>query len=53
MSDFATVFEEHDYAPNPSQNWPNSGVTDAFEATGLLTGQASLDGLLDAMDAAW
>ncbi len=53
MSSFAAVFGQHEYVPNPSENWWNAGVAGAFEPNGLLTGQLSLDGLLNAMDAAW
>jgi raffinose/stachyose/melibiose transport system substrate-binding protein len=53
MSDFGTVFEEHEYALNPTQNWWNANVASAFAPIGLLTGQVSVDGLLNAMDAAW
>lgn len=53
MSGFTTVFEGHEYIVNPSQNWWNPGVASAFDPIGLLTGQVSVDGLLNAMDAAW
>jgi raffinose/stachyose/melibiose transport system substrate-binding protein len=53
MSDFSAVFSAHEYVPNPSQNWWNASVDSAFSPGGLLTGQASIDGILSAMDAAW
>ena len=53
MSDFATLFEEHEYVVNPSQTWWNPSVGEAFSPGALLTGQASVDGMLNAMDAAW
>jgi raffinose/stachyose/melibiose transport system substrate-binding protein len=55
MSSFAPVFEQHDYVVNPPQNWWNASVSSAFasDATGLLTGQVSIDDILAAMDAAW
>jgi raffinose/stachyose/melibiose transport system substrate-binding protein len=53
MSSFATVFEDHEYALNPSQAWWNPDVAAALQPPGLLTGQASIDGILNAMDAAW
>jgi hypothetical protein len=47
------MFEEHEYVVNPSQNWWNANVAGAFTPVGLLTGQLSVDDLLNAMDAAW
>jgi raffinose/stachyose/melibiose transport system substrate-binding protein len=52
MSSFATVFAQRQYVYNPSQNWSDQ-VVSAFDLTGLLTGQTSVDGLLNAMDTAW
>jgi raffinose/stachyose/melibiose transport system substrate-binding protein len=53
MSDFAPVFKAHEYVLNPTQNWWNPSVASAFEPVGLLTGQLSIDALLNEMDAAW
>jgi raffinose/stachyose/melibiose transport system substrate-binding protein len=53
MSSFATVLKNHEWELNPTQTWWNPDVDSAFVPGGLLTGQVSIDGLLDAMDAAW
>jgi raffinose/stachyose/melibiose transport system substrate-binding protein len=53
MSGFTPVFEQHEYVPNFSQNWWNANVGSAFEPIGLITGQLSIDSLLNGMDAAW
>lgn len=43
------------YAPLPNATWPNSSVNDALAVgiQGLLTGQKTIDQVLDDMDAAW
>ena len=55
MSDFATVFKEHEYANQPTQAWWNANISLAFQqdAIGLITGQSTIDSVLNAMDAAW
>ena len=55
MPTLAPVFKQHDYVLSPQLTWWNAGVLAAFqqEAPGLLTGQATIDDLLNAMDAAW
>jgi raffinose/stachyose/melibiose transport system substrate-binding protein len=55
MQPFATVFAEHAYAINPVLTWWNPNVALALEqdAIGLVTGQRTVDQVLQAMDAAW
>ena len=55
MSAFATVFKSHDYVIDPTQSWWNSNVLLALQqdGIGLITGQTTIDGVLNAMDAAW
>lgn len=42
-------------SPLPNATWPNAAVYDELSvgAQGLLTGQTTVDGVLEAMDAAW
>jgi raffinose/stachyose/melibiose transport system substrate-binding protein len=54
MSDFATIFKDHEYVVQPLLNLDNANVGGAFgNAIGLITGQLTPDNLLQAMDAAW
>ena len=55
MSDFAAVFKQHAYVINPIETWWNAGVLLALQQNqiGLITGQRSIDDVLNAMDAAW
>jgi raffinose/stachyose/melibiose transport system substrate-binding protein len=53
MSDFADVFAEHRYVIAPYQGWYAKVTQAAQSAIGLVTGQLSIDDVLDAMDAAW
>ena len=55
MSAFTPMFREHHYVINPEETWWNANVLLALEtyAVGLITGQSSIDGVLNAMDAAW
>ena len=55
MSNLATVFKQHDYVINPITAWWNPNVILALQqdGVGLLTGQLSIDDVLNAMDAAW
>jgi raffinose/stachyose/melibiose transport system substrate-binding protein len=55
MSDFATVFKQHRYVINPIVSWWNAKVLLALQDNqiGLITGQRSIDDVLNAMDAAW
>jgi raffinose/stachyose/melibiose transport system substrate-binding protein len=54
MSDFADVFAAHRYVIAPYQGWWSVKVNQAAQsAQGLLTGQLTVDDVLDAMDAAW
>jgi raffinose/stachyose/melibiose transport system substrate-binding protein len=54
MSGFAPVFAQGRYVPDPSASWSNANVvTPLTQAIGLITGQASIDDILNAMDAAW
>ena len=43
------------YSPEPNLSWPNASVYDALSVgmQGLLTGQTTIDGILESMDAAW
>jgi raffinose/stachyose/melibiose transport system substrate-binding protein len=55
MSDFSSVFKQHRYLITPTQTWWNASVLNALQENeiGLLTGQRSIDDILNAMDAAW
>jgi raffinose/stachyose/melibiose transport system substrate-binding protein len=55
MSDFATIFNEHEYVTEPLLDLGNANVAAVFaqDGIGLITGQETPDGLLRAMDAAW
>jgi len=55
MSSFAAVFKQREYVNEPDQSWWNANVLLALQqsAIGLITGQSSIDGILNAMDAAW
>jgi raffinose/stachyose/melibiose transport system substrate-binding protein len=55
MSDFATVFKEHEYGLDPLIDLGNANVGLVFgtDAIGLITGQETPDSILQAMDAAW
>jgi raffinose/stachyose/melibiose transport system substrate-binding protein len=53
MSDFATIFKDHQYVVQP--DFGNANVTAVFaqDGVGLITGQETPDSLLQAVDAAW
>jgi raffinose/stachyose/melibiose transport system substrate-binding protein len=55
MSSFATVFKDHEYVVAPDESWWNGNVGLALsqDGIGLLTGQLTIDDVLNAMDAAW
>lgn len=55
MTAFSSVLKQHRYLLTPSQTWWNTSVLNALQQNevGLLTGQRSIDDILDAMDAAW
>jgi raffinose/stachyose/melibiose transport system substrate-binding protein len=55
LSSFAPVIKDHDYGINPVQTFWNADIGNALmtDATGLLTGQETVDDVLNAMDAAW
>jgi raffinose/stachyose/melibiose transport system substrate-binding protein len=55
LASFAPVLAEHRYALDPEDTWWNPGVATALNqyGVGLLTGQSSIDDVLNAMDAAW
>jgi raffinose/stachyose/melibiose transport system substrate-binding protein len=55
MSDFATIFKDHEYVLAPSIGWWNPDVWGALttDGIGLITGQETPDSLLQALDAAW
>ena len=55
MSDLAPVLKAHAYVVNPLQTWWNASVLTVLsqDCVGLLTGQESIDAILNAMDVAW
>jgi raffinose/stachyose/melibiose transport system substrate-binding protein len=54
MSALAPVFKNHAYVVLPEQTWWNPSVVQALQySVGLVTGQESIDSVLNAMDAAW
>jgi raffinose/stachyose/melibiose transport system substrate-binding protein len=55
LASFAPVLADHKYALDPDDTWWNPGVAAALNqyGVGLLTGQSSIDDVLNAMDAAW
>jgi raffinose/stachyose/melibiose transport system substrate-binding protein len=55
MSEFAPVFAQHRYVISPNTSWWNGNVGLALQqnAIGVITGQRSIDDVLNAMDAAW
>jgi raffinose/stachyose/melibiose transport system substrate-binding protein len=52
---FGPILANHEWVVNPAQTWWNTSVNSAFgqEAIGLVTGQVTIDDVLNAMDAAW
>ena len=55
VSSFAAVIEQHEYVNDPTQSWWNPNVLLALQqdGIGLITGQNTIDSVLQAMDAAW
>ncbi len=55
MTTFTSVFAGHAYVINPQEKWWNADVLGALEQDdiGLITGQESIDDILNAMDAGW
>jgi raffinose/stachyose/melibiose transport system substrate-binding protein len=55
LSSFAQVLASHRYGVNPVETWWNAAVGLALttDGTGLLTGQTTIDQVLQAMDVAW
>jgi raffinose/stachyose/melibiose transport system substrate-binding protein len=55
MSDFATIFNNHEYVVAPLGPLGNANVGGALstDGIGLITGQETPDSILQAMDAAW
>jgi raffinose/stachyose/melibiose transport system substrate-binding protein len=55
MSDDSSVLEQHKYVINPIGFWWNANVVLALQQNqvGVITGQRSIDDVLNAMDAAW
>jgi len=55
LSGFLPLYRDGRYQINPIETWWNASVGNALTtyATGLLTGQESIDDVLRAMDAAW
>ena len=53
--ELAKLFAEQKYVINPQADWWNASVTLALQQNqiGLITGQRSIDDILNAMDAAW
>ncbi|MEF2978434.1 extracellular solute-binding protein [Subtercola sp. YIM 133946] len=49
------MITDKQYGPFPAQSWPNGQVYDALGTgvTGLITGQATIDQVLQSMDDAW
>jgi raffinose/stachyose/melibiose transport system substrate-binding protein len=52
---FAPAFATHEYGISPAVSWWNPGVAMALnqDGAGLITGQTTIDQVLQAMDAAW
>ena len=55
MAPYDSVLAQHEYIANPLQRWWNPSVLLALQQNqiGLVTGQRSVDDVLNAMDAAW
>jgi raffinose/stachyose/melibiose transport system substrate-binding protein len=55
MSTFEPLFKAKEYVISPSYSWWNANVLLVLQndGIGLLTGQESIDEILNAMDAAW
>jgi raffinose/stachyose/melibiose transport system substrate-binding protein len=55
MSSFKPIFANHQYVISPGQTFWNPNVLDVLhqDAVGLLTGQSTVEGILNAMDDAW
>jgi raffinose/stachyose/melibiose transport system substrate-binding protein len=55
MSSFAPVLAQNAYILKPSLTWWNASVSGVLQTDtiGLTTGQITVDGILQAMDAAW
>jgi raffinose/stachyose/melibiose transport system substrate-binding protein len=55
MSSMRPVLAKHGYVTNPVASWWNTDTLTAMQAIqiGLITGQNSVDDVLEAMDAAW
>ncbi len=49
------MLADHDYALVPDLGWWNAGAANALntDGVGLITGQNTIDAVLNAMDAAW
>jgi raffinose/stachyose/melibiose transport system substrate-binding protein len=52
---FAPVVNSREYVMNPQETWWNAAVLTALQTyqIGLITGQSTIDQILNAMDAAW
>jgi raffinose/stachyose/melibiose transport system substrate-binding protein len=55
MSGMTAIVHAHAYVINPAETWWNPSVNGVLEqdGIGLITGQESIDDVLNAMDAAW
>jgi raffinose/stachyose/melibiose transport system substrate-binding protein len=55
LASFLPAFATHEYALNPEGTWWNPGVAMALnqQGVGLITGQTTIDQVLQATDAAW
>jgi hypothetical protein len=52
--DLKTMFVDRDYVVDPTERFWNPDVKVPLgQGIGLITGQLSIDGILNAMDAAW
>lgn len=55
VSSFSAVIDQHEYVNDPTQSWWNADTLLALQqdGIGLITGQTTIDGVLQAMDTAW
>jgi raffinose/stachyose/melibiose transport system substrate-binding protein len=55
LASFAAAFASHEYAHGVEGSWwnPSVGMALNTDGVGLITGQATVDDVLNAMDAAW
>jgi raffinose/stachyose/melibiose transport system substrate-binding protein len=55
LSSYVQLLADHRYALDPGYYWWNASVAAALNSLGegLITGQTTVDGVLNAMDVAW